>query len=568
MRLPSLLLISFVAVVPSSARAQAPGGVEVSCDVERRAFAHAIRGQSDVVFRLWDHAEAGVQCGADYHVALDRVVLLKAYTPGRTRGVMRLSTVLGSDQVPFALCADVSGWLEAQVGEETFDCDASSASRRHRRELSSAPFAVTVKNDSSVSAAASTGTAGLFDVRAYGAVGDGLVDDTAAILTAKAAADPICGQLYFPPGTYLTTGLVFADSCVSLVGAGGTSDVLSARPDFQKVASKLKSVTNAPVITYTMSVRHNGADAGRWAIIRDLGILGAATAGPNQHCIQVDNRGVTLVNVTATYCGGHGFYFTDSVATKGYNLHAWRNTGDGFHFDDASTVAGDGSVNFNSFFGGASVSNGGNGVTVVHGTGEIFDGFDFEANAGWGIDLRGAGGERPASGCRFSSTWDEANLGGSVLFEAGSRYNVVDFLRYSSGSPNDGGLGNVVWGVDARGDSPALVHQFAGFGLNRYVDRMSGSNVALDFGVGSFLELTLTGNVTGGTTFAHVKDGQIIVLALLQDAAGNRTFTWPTNVHCSGGCPALSAAPHARDVFTFYFDGSSFWEVARSVDLL
>jgi len=196
------------------------------------------------------------------------------------------------------------------------------------------------------------------------------------------------------------------------------------------------------------------------------------------------------------------------------------------------------------------------------------DGFDFEANAGWGIDLRGAGGERPASGCRFSSTWDEANLGGSVLFEAGSRYNVVDFLRYSSGSPNDGGLGNVVWGVDARGDSPALVHQFAGFGLNRYVDRMSGSNVALDFGVGSFLELTLTGNVTGGTTFAHVKDGQIIVLALLQDAAGNRTFTWPTNVHCSGGCPALSAAPHARDVFTFYFDGSSFWEVARSVDLL
>lgn len=66
---------------------------------------------------------------------------------------------------------------------------------------------------------------GTLDVRAFGAVGDGVTDDTVAIQAADAASGP----LYFPPGTYrltssvtITSGCVFADGATLEPDAGVT----------------------------------------------------------------------------------------------------------------------------------------------------------------------------------------------------------------------------------------------------------------------------------------------------------------------------------------------------------
>ena len=61
----------------------------------------------------------------------------------------------------------------------------------------------------------------LFDVRHYGAIGDGSHDDTAAIARAIAAAvKKGGGQVYLPPGTYKTTAAIVLASEVTLAGAG------------------------------------------------------------------------------------------------------------------------------------------------------------------------------------------------------------------------------------------------------------------------------------------------------------------------------------------------------------
>src|SRR5207249_1259147 len=63
---------------------------------------------------------------------------------------------------------------------------------------------------------------GVFNVRTYGAKGDGVSDDAPAILAAIAAVPGQGGIVYFPPGVYLLNSSVtiHARANLSLLGAG------------------------------------------------------------------------------------------------------------------------------------------------------------------------------------------------------------------------------------------------------------------------------------------------------------------------------------------------------------
>ena len=72
---------SFVLFVWISAVvAQVPGGIEITCDVERPTFRSHVRNESEVTFRLWDSAAGGSQCGPDYTVPVGDLVVFKRYT--------------------------------------------------------------------------------------------------------------------------------------------------------------------------------------------------------------------------------------------------------------------------------------------------------------------------------------------------------------------------------------------------------------------------------------------------------------------------------------------------------
>lgn len=73
----------------------------------------------------------------------------------------------------------------------------------------------------------------VFEVKAYGAVGDGATDDTSAVQAALTAAALVGGPVYFPPGNYkITTALTLAPGStlsVQVVGAGrGTTTITQA----------------------------------------------------------------------------------------------------------------------------------------------------------------------------------------------------------------------------------------------------------------------------------------------------------------------------------------------------
>lgn len=98
-----------------------------------------------------------------------------------------------------------------------------------------------------------------FNVRKYGAVGDGYADDTNAIKDATYAALETNGCLYFPAGLYLITkpiGFKDGQSRIAIVGDGANVSLIYA----QNCAA------------FDMEFAQNGAQQPWGATMRDLGI--------------------------------------------------------------------------------------------------------------------------------------------------------------------------------------------------------------------------------------------------------------------------------------------------------
>jgi hypothetical protein len=243
-------------------------------------------------------------------------------------------------------------------------------------------------------------------VKDFGAVGDGVADDTVAI---QAALDAVYasggGTLYFPAGEYLVTSIVkvFASN-ISVVfkGAGKMATVL-----------RKTGASTTPILDLSTTV----APSVVYSSIEDMRIRGNAKAHDG---IRLTNWArFSLENVYVNACDV-GINNRGSLVflAKGCTIVS-NNTG---YKADVSSAIG---ANLYEFYGGSISSNTTLGVDLGDGTGFSFHLVDFGGN-GTAADLntgavliRGAVDDSigVAFGS-FSSCWFELNKGTTIRAEA------------------------------------------------------------------------------------------------------------------------------------------------------
>ncbi|WP_305782735.1 glycoside hydrolase family 55 protein [Symbioplanes lichenis] len=147
-----------------------------------------------------------------------------------------------------------------------------------------------------------------FNVRDYGATGDGKSDDTKSLQKALDAAAGTGGIVFFPPGTYVT-GRLILPSRVHLRGSGGDATTL-----------RLARGANSAILESDRFEQESaaGSDAGISGFsIRDLTLDGnAAQDNPVGVGLRIYGYGYELADVTVFNCGADGV------------VSAWGTAGD------------------------------------------------------------------------------------------------------------------------------------------------------------------------------------------------------------------------------------------------
>jgi hypothetical protein len=238
-----------------------------------------------------------------------------------------------------------------------------------------------------------THSSGWVNVRSYGAVGDGVTDDTAAIQAAKTALD--LGTIRIPKGDYRATSVKLKNkltyegdgvevSTLRLAGAGTliTSDLtnnsyaglsrLTVRGDGATAGQKLLDLTG-PYASYFNEVLFSSAEnlvefseVEGQTILRDCYLLAAGAGG---YALRLDNAGDVTVENTPIENSENGVYATRTnalIRLRFANIHS-EDVGRLFNID---TNSANGSVIFRDIV----------AYNVGHGLADPSTGYAFRVN--------------------------------------------------------------------------------------------------------------------------------------------------------------------------------------------
>ena len=213
----------------------------------------------------------------------------------------------------------------------------------------------------------------------FGAVADGVTDDTAAIMAAHDALPAAGGRIYLPDGAYLATNLPFTKR-VTFVGNGSLEDETATAPC--RIIKKSTATGNLLTLS------------GFSSIVQGIAFIGqAGNAGDG---IQIKGNNIILRDVCSADMGGVGVRIGHSDTTNCNNwtldhVNCRSNTGDGLyiHSDDA---AGTINANAGTAINVSSSNNGGAGVHLKNAQKNTFIGCHNESNGTYGIQLESAAG--------------------------------------------------------------------------------------------------------------------------------------------------------------------------------
>lgn len=434
-----------------------------------------------------------------------------------------------------------------------------------------------------------------YNVKKYGALGDGNTDDTVAIQAAlNAAASAGGGVVYLPAATYVISNITL-DTNVTLCGAGWAT-ILQA-----------KSGTTGYLIALTQP------STSRQVTIRDLALLtpyGGAAAGH----ILLDNTGWAggdpfdcmhrVLNVFSFNSGGDAFHFgsnTRALVVSGCSQY--QATGFGFHFEGGCT---------DSFISHCNSGPSGNHGFNVAGWNNMLTscksfwaGYDTATHT-WdlwknGFELSGRNNTLVACQAQQSSNHgfnliqcQYANVSGCECDSnatgntAGVAINLTDAIyctvANNVGMPGNGGSagpgpGAQVYGIQTSGTCTGTIitgnavagtsapYNLGGTGYSFSATEgavavtQAVGTVTADVSLGNIFRLTLT--ASGWTIAAPLNpiDGHTISFEISQDVTGGRTFAWASAfAFGTAGQPSLPTTASSMSRVTFCYNASlSAW---------
>jgi hypothetical protein len=164
----------------------------------------------------------------------------------------------------------------------------------------------------------------VFNIRDYGAVGDGATDDNAAIIAALTAASAVSGEVIVPPGMFIFTQIP-VPSNVRFVGRGGTlkfkdgTAVSSAASYYPIVIGP----TESNVVLDSLVIDGNGANNTSFTVCDAISASGDNIRVQNCTITNPPDSGITWSKNTNSACEGNrisgatdcGIYINDGDGT-------------------------------------------------------------------------------------------------------------------------------------------------------------------------------------------------------------------------------------------------------------
>lgn len=324
----------------------------------------------------------------------------------------------------------------------------------------------------------------VFNVKGFGAKGDGLSDDTVAIQRALTAASIAGGTVYFPPGVYLISAPLVVLAAVTLVG-GNYGGVTSGSSD--TLGSVLKASSAALTAFLDLS---NGTHA-QVLGLRFLATNAAnTTVGIHDDSAAADSSDLVVIrDCHFRYFGGNALNWQGGVLDFSYNQIRINNNGTG-HCLHLHHGASDATICFNGI----------GSTDEVNGDGIFMDG---ATDGSQHCTIMG----NLIFNCRYGINLTNASINNRIIGNRCEKHGTAGIRDNSSVAASFSGNlieGNVCFNNGTAGIRLDACKNVAVLG-NRCLDDSTSTGNVQDFGI--VLVGAVDCAVIGNTCFDSTVDG-------------------------------------------------------------